>query len=173
MAVLDGKLYAVGGYGIEEEEEEEEWGNDGRPLNSVERYDPEMNAWEAVAPMGSSRDECGVAVLEDQLYAVGGEGSEPDSDDGDGALRSVIRYDLATNTWETVAPMSTERKALGVTVLDGMLYAVGGENLEAVADDDYEGPFMKSAERFNPATSAWEEVAPMAAARAFASALSM
>ena len=32
----------------------------------MERYDPEMNAWEAVAPMGSSRDECGVAVLDDK-----------------------------------------------------------------------------------------------------------
>ena len=44
-AVLDGKLYAVGGRG---------GGGDGW-LSSVERYDPALNAWEAVAPMASAR----------------------------------------------------------------------------------------------------------------------
>ena len=44
MAVLDGKLYAVGGYNDDE----------GR-LSSVERYDPATNAWEAVAPMATAR----------------------------------------------------------------------------------------------------------------------
>ena len=43
VAVLDGKLYAVGGASID------------APLNSVERYVPAANAWEAVAPMASVR----------------------------------------------------------------------------------------------------------------------
>ena len=43
VAVLDGKLYAVGGC------------NNGDCLSSVERYDPVTNAWEAVAPMTSAR----------------------------------------------------------------------------------------------------------------------
>ena len=49
VAVLDGKLYAVGGYS-----------GDGSYLSSVERYDPALDAWEAVAPMGEERD--GLAV---------------------------------------------------------------------------------------------------------------
>ena len=44
-AVLDGKLYAVGG-------ESEE---DGANSNVVERYDFETKAWEAVAPMATPR----------------------------------------------------------------------------------------------------------------------
>ena len=44
VAVLDGKLYAVGGYS-----------DDGGVLSSVERYDPATNAGEAVAPMASAR----------------------------------------------------------------------------------------------------------------------
>ena len=44
VAVLDGKLYAVGG------------GNyDDGVLSSVERYDLALNAWETVAPMGTAR----------------------------------------------------------------------------------------------------------------------
>ena len=42
VAMLDGKLYAVGGY-------------DNGPLSSLERYDPATNAWEAVAPMAAAR----------------------------------------------------------------------------------------------------------------------
>jgi len=44
MAVLDGKLYAVGGFN-----------DDDQFLSSVERYDPVTNAWEAVAPMATAR----------------------------------------------------------------------------------------------------------------------
>jgi len=47
VAVLDGKLYVVGG-----------WGNGFHDcLSSVERYDPSTNAWEVVQPMASTRDD--------------------------------------------------------------------------------------------------------------------
>ena len=79
VAVLDGKLYAVGGDGV-----------DGY-LSSVERYDPATHAWEAVASMGTARSDHGVAMLDGKLYAVGGF-------DG-GRLSSVERYDPAANAW--------------------------------------------------------------------------
>ena len=50
MAVLDGKLYAVGGRVEEDEDDEVD-----RPTNRVERFDPASNAWEEVAPMGTAR----------------------------------------------------------------------------------------------------------------------
>ena len=55
VAVLDGKLYAVGGES-----------NDNY-LSSVERYDPALNAWDAVAPMGTARRDHGVVVLDGTL----------------------------------------------------------------------------------------------------------
>ena len=60
VAVLDGKLYAVGGYN-----------DDDGHLSSVERYDPALDAWEAVAPMAEARQAHGMAVLDGKLYAVG------------------------------------------------------------------------------------------------------
>ena len=59
--------------------------------------------------------------------------------------------------------MATARDAVGVAVLDGKLYAVGG----------YGGGHLSSVERYDPATNAWQAVAPMATARAFAVALLM
>ena len=75
VGVLDGKLYAVGGF------------CDDGFLSSVERYDPATNAWEAVAPMAAARSDHGVAVLDGKLYAVGGLNND------DGYLSSVERYE--------------------------------------------------------------------------------
>ena len=124
VAVLEGKLYALGGYN----------GGDDGDLSSVERYDPAVGAWEAVAPMAAARSDHGVAVLDGKLYAVGGYND-------DGFLSSVERYDPTENAWEAVAPMAAARYAHAVAVLDGKLYAVGGFN----------NGFLSSVERYNPA----------------------
>ena len=95
VAVLDGKLYAVGGRNDDED-----------ALSSVERYDPATNAWEAVAPLAAARGFLDVAVLDGKLYAVGG------YNDDDGSLSSVERYDPALRDAcgsEAVAPMGTAR----------------------------------------------------------------
>ena len=136
VAVLDDKLYAEGGYNLDD-------GN----LSSVERYDPALDVWEAVAPMAVRRIAFGVAVLGGKLYAVGGQ-----------FVASVERYDPATNAWETMAPMPTARRSFGVAVLDGKLYVVGGEM-------PWDARLLKVVERFDPATNTWEELAPMATLR--------
>ena len=69
----------------------------------------------------------------------------------------VERYDFATNAWEAVAPIAVSRAAVGVAVLDGKLYAVGG-----LDEDDVP---LSSVERYDPALDVWEAVASMAAAR--------
>ena len=81
-------------------------------LSSVKRYDPALDAWEAVAPMAMARHAPAVAVLDGKLYAVGG------CDNGFNALSSVERYDPALNAWEAVAPMAAARRAPAVAVLE-------------------------------------------------------
>ena len=106
--------------------------------------------------MGTARLLLAVAVLDGNLYAVGGESSY-------NYLSSVERYDLAANAWEAVAPMGTERSEHGAAVLDGKLYAVGGEKENNEEDGSQ---LVNTVERYNPATNAWEGLAPMATARA-------
>ena len=93
-------------------------------------------------------------MLAGKLYAVGGANDYLN-------FSSVERYDPASNAWEAVAPMTVERYAPGIAVLEGKLYAVGG-----VSDDD-DGP-IDTVERYDPAADVWEAVAPpLATARRF------
>ena len=55
------------------------------------------------------------------------------------------RYDSAANAWEAVTLMAAKRRCLGVAVLEGKLYAVGGDD----GDSDF-----SSVERYDPATNA-------------------
>ena len=89
-----------------------------------------------------------------RLLVIGG-------DDSDGEfVNSLERYDPSTNEWEeeAVAPMPTARTYVGTAVLDGKLYAVGGQS-------EADGATSNLVERYDLATKAWEAVAPMATAR--------
>jgi len=44
------------------------------------------------------------------------------------AISSVERYDPQSNEWRMVAPMSKRRCGVGVSVLNDLLYAVGGHD---------------------------------------------
>jgi len=129
VAVLDGKLYAVGGRNDDED-----------ALSSVERYDPATNAWEAVAPLAAARGFLDVAVLDGKLYAVGG------YNDDDGSLSSVERYDPALrDAWEAVAPMrdgaglSRRGGARGQAVCCGRLRLRRPPQLGGAVDDPAAG----------------------------------
>ena len=70
-----------------------------------------------------ARDELGVAVLGDKLFAIGGM-----SDPWKGRLSSVECLDLSVpdSAWTPVAPMTMPRMSLGVAVTGGKVYAIGG-----------------------------------------------
>ena len=87
--MLDGKLYAVGGY-------------DGGNLSSVEWYDPALDAWEAVAPMATARCHLAVAVLDGKLYAVWEAATTT-------TTATSARRSAALDAWEEVAPMRAAR----------------------------------------------------------------
>ena len=148
MAVLGGKLYVVGGTG----------GNEvgGDFLNVVERYDPEKNVWETVAPMAAVREKMALAVLGCKLYAIGGMSSKSDGP-GDNTLNVVERYDPVANCWDTLTPMTTHRASCGAVALQGKLYAIGGYDDESNA--------IRSVERYDPEEDAWEEMPPLGTAR--------
>nr|7ON7_A Chain A, SAKe6BE-L2 [synthetic construct]7ON7_B Chain B, SAKe6BE-L2 [synthetic construct] len=155
VAVLNGLIYAVGGY-------------DGSPdystgthLNSVEAYDPERNEWSLVAPLSTRRSGVGVAVLNGLIYAVGGYDGSPDYSTGT-HLNSVEAYDPERNEWSLVAPLSTRRSGVGVAVLNGLIYAVGGYD----GSPDYStGTHLNSVEAYDPERNEWSLVAPLSTRR--------
>lgn len=60
-----------------------------------------------------------------RLYAVGGR-------DGVSCLKTVEVYDPHTNKWSGCASMSKRRGCVGVAVLGGCLYALGGHDVPSV-----------------------------------------
>ncbi|KAK6011428.1 kelch repeat protein [Ostertagia ostertagi] len=107
-------------------------GNDGLFLKSVLRFDPATEVWSSnIAPMSYGRYGHGVATLDGFIYAVGGQD-----------------YDPRVGKWEHIRPMTTCRGYLGSAAFDGHLYAAGG-------------PWLSSAEKYDPRANRWTAVADM------------
>lgn len=84
------------------------------------------------------------------LYAVGGKESS------ESITRSVEVYNMLENEWKETTGMIVRRQQLGVGVLEGKVYAVGG------SDGSLR---LSSVECFDPSTNFWSFVAPMGTCR--------
>ena len=81
------------------------------------------------------------------IYAVGGETSP-----GKATVGSVEQFNPAKNTWRELAPMARCRRGVGVAILKGYLYAVGGsDGLHA----------LKLAEKYDPNSDTWTQISDM------------
>ena len=70
--------------------------------------------------MPTSREHLSSAVLDDQLYVIGGRG-------GQSNLNHNERYDHQTDSWETLEPLPTARSGLTASILSGAIFVLGGE----------------------------------------------
>jgi len=137
---------------------------------TVEAYNPATNTWTTKAPMPTPRQGHAVAVVNGRIYAIGGWGGWPD-------LSTVEVYDPATNTWATtvpvtpatiaantagkpLAPMPTARDDFGFSVVNGIIYAIGGDTnaFDAVLGI----PCCTTVvEAYDPVANIWTTDAPM------------
>ena len=117
-------------------------------IDTVERHDG--TNWQSVTKLPEERRFGAAAVLNSELYVLGGKG------DGKGRTNhraSVVRMKTAadsTISWEAVAPMSIKRDGLGVVSFNGYIWAMGGH-------DGTQG--QSSVERFDG--TKWETTAGM------------
>jgi N-acetylneuraminic acid mutarotase len=147
VGVINNTIYAVGG--------QPGW------KTNLEMYDPATNTWVAKAPMPTGRTGLGVGVINGILYAVGG--NKVNGAGGVSVLSTLEAYDPATDTWTTKASMPTPRDGLSVAVVNGILYAIGG-------DVAVWGTALDKVEAYNPVTNTWTTKAPMPTTRAWTSA---
>eukprot|EP00102_Acyrthosiphon_pisum_P022696 XP_016659906.1 PREDICTED: ring canal kelch homolog isoform X5 [Acyrthosiphon pisum] len=120
---------------------------------SIEMLDLSLQSlqWKPTANMLVDRNRYGVGVLDDRIYAVGGDII------GDSQLNSAEVFDVSVQKWQLISShMSTGRINPGVGVLNNLLYAVGG----------YKYPFsLKSVECYDPSLDTWTLVAQMSTSR--------
>jgi N-acetylneuraminic acid mutarotase len=148
VAVLDGRVWVIGGFGAEAE-----------PTATVEIYDPRADRWSAAPALPAAVHHAAAAVVDGRLFVVGGYSGGRVRWTPEGA---VHEYDRARNAWIARASMPTPRGGLAVAVLGGRLHAVGG-----AAD----GP-TGAHEVYEPAADRWRRANAMPTARDHLSAVS-
>lgn len=118
-------------------------------LDVLEGYNIDDKTWSKLARLTVPRSGLGGAFLKGTFYAVGGRNNSPgNSYDSDW----VDRYNPNKDQWRPCSPMSVPRNRVGVAVMDGLLYAVGGsEGLK----------FHNSVECYDPETDRWTTVKHM------------
>jgi len=129
-AVLNGKIYAVGGYTL---------GGGGTYLDRVEIYDPANNTWTTGTPLPAPRINAMMGVIAGKLYVAGGGNTT-------GALTNGVVLDPASNVWTAIAP--PVRSANASAVLNGRLYGIGGE------------PSNRQMQVYDPVSNTWSTNLP-------------
>jgi N-acetylneuraminic acid mutarotase len=107
-SVVDGKIYVIGGYGGSQR---------------VDEYDPSTDTWATKSEMPTARRSLSTSVVDGTIYAIGG--YIPDVR-GHPGVATVEVYDPATDTWSTAPDMPTARFGPRSSVVDGMIYVIGG-----------------------------------------------
>lgn len=73
-------------------------------------------------------------------------------------------FDPIANRWEKCQPMTTARSRVGVAVVNGLLYAIGG----------YDGQLrLSTVEVYNPEMDSWSKVESMNSKRRYTGSLNV
>jgi N-acetylneuraminic acid mutarotase len=146
LAYVSGRLYYLGGNDLTRTHDS----------GDVWMLDVAAGAtsWVSRAPMPDPRNHLGWGVIDGKVYAVGGQ----HLDQSWTAQGELDRYDPATDSWTTLAPLPTARGHLmdSTFVLDGHLVAAGGWTT---------GQVSSAVEAYDTASNSWAEWTPLPEAR--------
>ena len=181
-AVLDGVIYAPGGFGGEQ---------------ALEAYDPAADEWQALPELPAGRHHVMAAAHQGKIYVFGGARSlidwratdttwafDPESQEwaelapmpearlagaavsledylyvvgGAGSSQALLRYDPAGDAWAQLAPLEQPREHTAAVTLNGKIYALAGR---------WEGSGeLTSVEVYDPETDEWTAAPALNVAR--------
>ncbi|XP_077299254.1 kelch-like protein 28 [Arctopsyche grandis] len=141
VAVLGDFLYAFGGYSPQN-----------GFLSTTERYDLKNDTWISMGSLSIARHGCGVAVLNNEIYLVGGCTEK--------AVSVTEAFNPISGKWRTCASMNIKRMWLGLAVSNGYIYAIGGRKINSNITKKY-----SSVERYDPIADEWKFVADISSER--------
>jgi N-acetylneuraminic acid mutarotase len=154
-AAVDGTIYVMGGSV-----------SDGPCIATVEAYDTATDTWEQKADMPAPSCAFAVGGVDGIIYAAGGQ--PHDDRRAEAPLSSVNAYDPASDTWTTKQPLARTRTEGTASMVDGMMYVIGGWNWDDIATqgDGSPAPYKrKPMEAYDPATDTWVDKEGMPFAR--------
>ena len=118
----------------------------------VWKYDIASDTWTAGPPLPERRAGGGLAVVERKLHYFGGYKADRDTNAGDHWSLSLD----GGKDWQREADLPDPRGHVSAAVLDGKIYALGGDHGHDITQID-----VKSCHRFDPATKKWSEIASL------------
>ena len=119
-AIVDGKLYAIGGRHVVRE----------NPVVENDAYDLATGKWiTGLAPLPGERSGTATAVLGDEILVLGGERiwTQP-------AKRTVEAYHPATDTWRSLPDMAIGAHGIQAAVCNGGVYVAAGATSPGAKD---------------------------------------
>jgi N-acetylneuraminic acid mutarotase len=170
-AVVDGKVYAIGGWGFDLPEGgwqalDLKVGGGAKDFSTVEVYDPETDTWATRADMPTPRSHMTVSAVGGRIYAIGGGIPRLGADV---YLPLMEVYDTATNRWAPAVDMPTPRSVLSSSVIDGRIYVMGGAIGPRSASSQEERArnvgTLSVVEIYDPASGRWTRGADLATSR--------
>jgi N-acetylneuraminic acid mutarotase len=146
VAVLDDKLYAIGGF-IEQNR---------TPHAECFVFDIKAKTWQAIAPLPQPCGAIACVALDGKIHGVGGAiGNTPPTKKSVDWHRV---YDPKTDRWETRAPMPTGRDHTGTLVVGNLVHLIGGR-----VDSFHTNSNLHHI--YDPAKDSWEMRRPLPTAR--------
>jgi len=109
-SVVDGKIYAIGGSGT----------------GIVEEYDPGTDTWTTKTDMSTARGGFSTSTVDGKIYAIGGTIWDNTTETRT-IFSTVEEYDPKKDTWTTMMDMPTARFHFDSSVVEGRIYAIGGQ----------------------------------------------
>lgn len=129
---------------------------------SLAQPSTDQGVWRTAAPAPTKRAEVGTAAVRDKIYMVGGFERPSFSNVMDLAVTpSLEEYDPSTDRWTSKTPMPVGLHHVGVGVVEGRLYVIGGYKHVGL---NVWNP-VATVYAYDPATDTWVERAAMPTAR--------
>jgi len=132
-------------------------------LNSTAIYDPKSDTWSEGTPMPTRRSGTVPALVGDKIYIIAGGFKHEDGMFR--FLRKVEIYCPRTDTWESGPDAIMPHDYPAVAQLDNKIYLMGGHHPEAYLAGPKTDPGFDFCERLDPASSRWEQIAPLSRPR--------
>jgi N-acetylneuraminic acid mutarotase len=122
-AVVDGKLFALGGRILGNRVPSEDLDEALSNFNNNEIYDPQTDTWSIHQHMLTKRSGFTAVSASGDIYVFGGEGVGESYD-------SVEIYDPKNNKWIYELPMPTDRMGLKAVSLGDKIHVLGGQIID-------------------------------------------
>lgn len=115
VALVDGKIYVVGGYPATR-----------KSVDTVQVYGIASDSWRLTTPYPTTINHASAVGLDGLLYVIGGQTNAGGRNEESRYTSAVYAFDPKSERWTPRAPMPTARSAMAHAVIGGRIYVAGG-----------------------------------------------